>query len=465
MSRTAQGPAGTSIPPPSSPSPEPPHPSPRSLRGLDWFVFFVADVQTGFGPFISVYLTTQKWTQVDIGFVLSIGGIVALLCQMPGGAIVDAARSERLVAGLALAAISLAALAYACWPIFPVVFGAAVLHAAASCVLGPCIVALSLGLVGYGAIGDRLGRNARFASIGNGLAAAGMGACGYFFSAQAVFFVTAALLIPTLFALSRIRPREVDPELAHGGQPQQQQQPQPQQQQQPQQPQQPQQQQPQQQPQPQPQPQRPADLRGLLRQRPLFILAGCIALFHLANASMLPLMGSVVTARSGEWATVLIAACIVVPQVVVAVISPWVGHQAQVWGRRWFLLTAFAALALRGVLFAVVTSPQVLVAVQLLDGITAATLGVMVPLMIADIARGTGHFNFAQGIVGTAVGIGASISPTLAGYLSDQFGSPVAFLGLAAIAALGLVAVWALMPETRPEASSPHDAGTTPGSP
>jgi MFS family permease len=165
---------------------------------------------------------------------------------------------------------------------------------------------------------------------------------------------------------------------------------------------------------------------------------------------MLPLMGSVVTARASEWATVLIAACIVVPQVVVAVISPWVGHQAQAWGRRWFLLTAFAALALRGVLFAVVTSPQVLVVVQLLDGITAATLGVMVPLMIADIARGTGHFNFAQGIVGTAVGIGASISPTLAGYLSDQFGSPVAFLGLAGIAALGLIAVWGLMPETRP---------------
>src|SRR5258708_661987 len=112
-----------------------PHPSRRSLRGPDWFVFFVADVQTGFGPFVSVYLTTQKWTQVDIGLVLSIGGVVALLGQMPGGAIVDWARSERRVAGIALTMITVAALAYACWPIFPVVFSAAVLHAAASCVL------------------------------------------------------------------------------------------------------------------------------------------------------------------------------------------------------------------------------------------------------------------------------------------------------------------------------------------
>jgi Na+/melibiose symporter-like transporter len=299
------------------------------------------------------------------------------------------------------------------------VFSAAVLHAAASCVLGPCIVALSLGLAGYAGMGERLGRNARFAAIGNGLAAAAMGACGYFFSAQAVFFVTAALLIPTLLALSRIRPREVDPVLAHGG--------------------------------PAREEKSSANWRSLLSRRPLFILAGCAALFHLANASMLPLMGSVVTQRSSQWATVLIAACIVVPQIIVALVSPWVGHQAQIWGRRWFLRAAFAALAVRALLFAAVSDPYLLVVVQLLDGVTAATLGVMVPLMIADIARGTGHFNFAQGIVGTAVGIGASISPTLAGYFSDRFGSEVAFLGLAAIAAAGLAAVWALMPETRPD--------------
>ena len=155
-------------------SPEPPKPtlpSRQSLRGLDWFIFFLADVQTGFGPFIAVYLTTEKWTQVEIGFVLSIGGVVALIGQMPGGAIVDAARSERLVAGLAIATIAVSALGYAAWPIFPVVVAAATLHAAASCVLGPAIAAISLGLVGPLAIGERFGRNARFASLGNGVAA------------------------------------------------------------------------------------------------------------------------------------------------------------------------------------------------------------------------------------------------------------------------------------------------------
>src|SRR5437899_11093659 len=85
----------------------------RSQRGLAWFACFVADVQTGFGPFISVYVPAQAWTQVDIGLVLSVSGLVALIGQMPGGALVDVARSERRVAGYAMAAISASALALA----------------------------------------------------------------------------------------------------------------------------------------------------------------------------------------------------------------------------------------------------------------------------------------------------------------------------------------------------------------
>ena len=168
----------------------------------------------------------------------------------------------------------------------------------------------------------------------------------------------------------------------------------------------------------------------LLRQRPLLIFAGGVLLFHLANAAMLPLMAGVVTTRSSQWAPVLIAACIIVPQAIVALTSPSVGRKAQAWGRRPLLLLAFGALAIRGLLFAVVSDPYLLVAVQVFDGITAAVLSVMVPLIVADVAFGSGHFNLAQGIVGTATGIGASLSTVLAGYVSDTFGSSIAFIGL-----------------------------------
>src|SRR5580698_5079004 len=381
---------------------EPPlAPSRASLRGLDWFIFFVADVQTGFGPFVSVFLTGQRWTQFDIGLVLSAAGFVSLLGQMPGGAIVDAARSERFVAGVAIITICISALTYAALPIFPIVLAGSILHALASCVLGPAMVAISLGLVGHASIGERLGRNARFASIGNGLAAAVMGACGYLLSARAVFIVTVLLLGPALLALRTITPSEISPEYAHGAVPR-----------------------------------RRTDkprtkVTELLRNRPLLIFAGCLLLFHLANGAMLPLMGSVVTMRSSQWATVLIAACIVVPQLVVALLSPSVGIRADSWGRRPLLLIGFAALPIRGLLFASVSNPWLLVVVQLLDGLTASVFGVMVPLIIADLTRGTGHFNLGQGIVGTAIGVGASLSATFAGYMTDRFGFGSAFAGLA----------------------------------
>jgi MFS family permease len=396
-----------------------PHPSTQSLRGLDWFIFFLADVQTGFGPFIAVYLTTEKWTQSQIGLVLSIGGVIGLLGQMPGGAIVDAARSERLVAGFAIATIGCVALAYAALPIFPVVATAAAFHAAASCVLGPAIAAISLGLVGPLAIGERLGRNARFASLGNGVAAAVMGTCGYLISSRSVFLVTFILAIPTLLALSRIRESEVDVARAHGAIFRE-----------------------------TPDPQATSVVR-LVRKKPLLIFAGCVLLLQLANAAMLPLMAGVVTTRSSQWAPVLIAFCIVVPQAIVALMSPTVGAKAQAWGRRPLLLIGFAALAIRGLLFATVHDPYLLVAVQVFDGITAAVFAVLIPLTVADLAFGSGHFNLAQGIVGTATGIGASLSTLLAGYASDRFGSSTAFLGLAGVAAFGLVMIALIMPETR----------------
>ena len=340
---------------------------------------------------------------------------------MPSGALVDAARSERVVAGLAIVATGASALALGLWPVSPVVQVASVVQAFAGCILGPAIAAISLGLVGHDGMGERLGRNARFASLGTGAGAAAMGASGYLIEDRAVFFVAAAFVIPALLALRLIEEKEVDPERAHGGI--------------------------------EGEPclhHRAAPMATVIRHRTLLIFAGCVLLFQLANAAMLPLLGSILTMRSSQWATALIAVCVIVPQLIVALVSPWIGRSAQRIGRRPLLLLGIAVVSLRGILFASLSNPFLLVAVQLLDGIAAAVFTVLTPFIISDITRGTGRFNLSLGFVGTATGIGASLSTTLAGYASDHFGSPVAFLALAAIASAGVALVWSLMPETRP---------------
>jgi MFS family permease len=391
---------------------------------LDWSVFFVADIQTGFGALVAVFLTTQKWTQVDIGLVLTVSGLVGLIGQLPLGALVDAARSVRAVAVLALVAISVSAFGFAAWPIFPVVLISRMIHAVASCVLGLALVSISLGLAGERGIGERLGRNAAFASAGTAIAAAVMGACGYYLSSRAIFFLAGALVLPAIVALSRIRDDEIGlaSDAARGA---------------------------------------PTDLKAvvvglgeIVGNRPLVVFAICTVLFQLANAAMLPLAASMLTLRAREAATLMVAGAIVVPQFIVTLLSPWVGRTAQRLGRRPLLLLGFGALVVRSFLFTAITEPHLLVLIQVLDGVSAATIGVLTPLTIVDLTREHGHFNLAQGAVGCAVGVGAAVSTTLTGYVSDNFGSHAAFNTLMALAAVGFTAVAVAMPETRPPAQS-----------
>lgn len=387
---------------------------PRSAeRGLDWLNFFVANIQTGFGPFIAVYLTTQGWTQIAIGFSLSIGTVTAMASQVPAGAVVDAARRKSLVAAVSILAFTASALMFALRPAPLYVYIAEILHGFSSCTLGPAIAAMSLTIAGQASFGLRLGRNARYAAVGNGLGAALLGTCGFYVSNQAVFFLTAALTLPALAALVPLSSLDAS---AHRERRREQE----------------------------------RSIARLLADRRLLVFAACAMLFTLANAAMLPLASTALTKQAGSAASLLIAACIVLPQLMVALLSPRLGQLAESRGRRLVLLLGFAMLPLRGVLFALTTNPGMIVLVQTFDGVAAASFGVMTPLVVGDIAGRSGHFNFSLGFVGFAIGIGATVSTTLAGWLGDRFGNPAAFAGLAATGLAATALLWFAMPETRP---------------
>jgi MFS family permease len=383
-------------------------------RALDLVNFFVADVQTGFGPFVAVYLTTHKWTQVEIGFALTLGTVTSLISQLPAGALVDSMRNKRTAASGALIGIIIAALLLALQPEPLPVLLAQMLHGFASCVITPSIAAISLHLAGHAALGERLGRNARYASIGNGLAAAVMGATGAYFSSQFVFLLTAGLCVPALAALWAIgsgphaRTQTTIGVMDIAG------------------------------------------LKRLLADRRLLIFGVCVMLFHLSNAAMLPLAGSAVTMRAGHFANVIIAACIVVPQVIVALMSPWVGRAAERIGRKRILLLGWLALPVRGLLLAILPGSWPLVAGQAISGVSAAVFGILLPLLAADLTIGTAHFNLCMGILGLALYTGAAASTTMSGAIADAAGMEIAFLVLAGVGAIGSAVVLFAMPETRP---------------
>ncbi len=384
---------------------------------MDWFNLFVANIQTGFGPFIAIYLSSQRWTQTAIGLALAIGTVSSMASQVPAGALVDAIPNKTRVAAFSVLVFTASALMFAIHPIPLFVYLAEILHGISSCTLGPAIAAISLVIAGRWGMGLRLGRNARYAAIGNGVGAALMGACGQYVSERAVFYLTAALTLPALVALLPLRRSAVaGAELRSP-------------------------------------PRRAGESRvkyfSVLADRRLLIFCACAMLFTFANAPLLMLISGTLTAK-GTNPSLLIAACIVLPQVIVALASPAVGRFAERYGRRIVLMVGFGMLPLRCLLYATTQNPSLLVAVQVLDGVAGACFGIMVPLIVSDVAGGSGHFNLSLGAVGFGIGIGSTVSTPAAGWMADHFGTRWAFIALLGIGIAAVLLVAFAMPETRP---------------
>jgi MFS family permease len=393
----------------------------RSLRGLDWLNFFLADVQTGVGPFLAIYLAASGWNEQAVGIALTGGGIAGIIAQTPAGALTDRIHSKRALIACGVTALSVGALIIAAFPAFWPVMVAQTLIGVSSSLFGPTVVAISLGLVGRELFDRRQGRNQTFNSAGNVVAAVSMGLLGYFLSNRAIFFFVVAFTIPTLASLATIRSREIDYEVARGANDGKQ------------------------------RPKAPG-IFTLFKDRPLVIFLICAVLFHFANAAMLPLLGEMLSKGHGRASMMFMSACVVTTQTVVTFLAAWSGIKAGQWGRKPLLLIAFGVLPIRGILYTLTSSTSLLVGIQVLDGVGAAIFGVVSVLVIADLTRGTRRFNLTCGAVTTAVGIGAALSQSIAGGIVHRFGYRWGFLFLAAVAAIAFGLLWLAMPETRDSA-------------
>jgi predicted MFS family arabinose efflux permease len=333
-------------------------PTRSTLAGLDWLNFFLADVQTGVGPFLAIYLAGRGWNEQSVGMALTVGGLAGIITQTPMGALVDRAKAKRALVAAAIAALACGALLIAFFPSFWVVMAAQSLIRGTSSIFIPLICAISLGIVGPTLFDCRQGRNQAFNAAGNVAAAVSMGLIGYYFSDRGIFFFVVALSIPTLLCLRLIDPEEIDYEVARNaragdddG--------------------------------------RPARVWELLKDRPLVVFLCCAVLFHFGNAAMLPLLGEMLSKGKGNASMMFMSACVVTTQLVITLLAAWAGKAASTWGRKPLLLIGFSVLPIRGVLYTLTQNTFLLVGIQVLDGIGAGIFNVVSVLVIADLTRGT----------------------------------------------------------------------------
>lgn len=417
----------------------------QSLRALDSLNFFLADIQGGVGPFLVVFLTASlHWSPARVGLVMTTAGIVGVFAQTPAGAIIDRIRQKRFLVAFAALLLAMSSVAIVMFPTFPVVLCSQAFTAIVGAFFGPTIAAISLGLVGRKNLEKRIGRNQSISSVGNVVAALLAGLIGYFIGRAYIFYFIAIMSVAVIVSVLRIRDRDIDYTVARGGDQNKSQfasrnsqlnrvlttarsvddgakeQPQ------------------------------ISNVTALLKDRRVLIFALCAVLFHFANASMLPLVGEVLS-KKGNNPSLYMSACIIIAQLVIIPLGIWIGRRASVSKRKPIYLIAFIALPIRGLLYTLSDNPYFLVSVQLLDGVGAGIFGIMQLLVIADLTKGTGRFNVTQGALGTAVGIGASLSNLVAGYVVKYAGYDAAFLSMAAIALSALVFFWFAMPETKVE--------------
>ena len=387
-------------------------PSLRSRVGLNAANFFLAEITGVVMPFLGAYLQGKEWSKTAIGVAISLAGLGVFLTQTPAGIITDRVRQRRtLLAGSSI----LLGVCYGLLPLVPAHSGwvdpLLFVAGTGQAFFLPLLGALALGLVGHAALNRTVGHYQGWNHAGN-LAAAllAMGLVGLF-GVTSVFYAVPLVSFLAAGSVFLMREDEIDEGRASGaaeggGE---------------------------------------VGLRELLTDRRVLILLAATALFHLANAPVMPFIGAYIKDLGGS--DVQVAAVVLVAQAVMIPVALAAGALCDTSGRKWVFGVGLVALPVRIVLYSLTTDPWGLVALQALDGIGAGVYGVAI---CADLTQGKGGFNALSGMIATALAVGGVIGPLGAGFLADHLGYNGFFYVFAGIATLAALLFIVVMPETRP---------------
>jgi MFS family permease len=387
---------------------------------LDWLNFLLADLRGGLGPYVNVFLLTEVgWDQARIGALLTASGLIGIAFHAPIGGLIDATPAKRGLIVSGAWALAIFGAAVATYPMLAIVFVADVGMALLGAVFAPTVAAITLGLVGSSRVATQLGRNAAFDRFGNLFIAAAAAVVGTQFGQRGVFYMLPVFALLTTIAVLSIPADAIDHERARGldesrsGTVQ------------------------------------PYPWQRLFAERPFTVLAIGTALFHFANAPMLALASQKLALEAQGFESAVTSAAIIVAQLATIPMAFLVMRANRIGGKP-LLILAFAALPLRGLLFAVVDDPYWMIAFQILDGVGAGLFDVLLPLVLYGAVLGSGRYNLARGIIGTIQGIGGASSYVFAGSLVVWGGYTVAFAVLAGVGLAALILMLAAMPETLP---------------
>lgn len=394
----------------------------QSLRALDALNFCNAGIQTGLGPFMAIFYTAVRhWHPGEIGSLIACQSFAGITVQSLAGHWVDESHHKRLLTAAAGLIVALGAIGIVMLPSFAEQVVVQIVIGLAVTIFPGATAAFALGMADKENMSGRIARNEAMTHTGNVVFAIGAALIGTFLLLQGIFWAAALFALGMIPSVYFIQDKHVDYEAARAGDSSQNN-----------------------------EEKKRAGWRDLMHDKRIIIFTSCVVLYYFANAATLPLVSEILTqAKKGRASAWQVSAAVIVAEAVMVAVAAFLGKVTDKWGRKPLFLIGFASLALRNGLTVVSHNGFYLISLQALDGVAMGIYGVLLTVVTADLAKGTGRFNFLQGAVQSSMGLGGVLSNSLFGWIAKVMGFNASFWGLTAIAVAGGVLCQTKMPETK----------------